>query len=228
MDAERRRYEPGDSVRNLWIVSAAVIGAGIGFSGSSLAFRGNGDSPRGPVAPPALEAAASQAAASVDPSDDGPPTLSEKGFSPHQVDAEAGLHPNRPSPDDQRVVTDQEHVYWVRTEPILKGGLVDVHVVQAEGVFKIILRMSDEDAKLFHAFTTSNTGPKIAFVLNGRMIGEPIRVMGPISGTELQLPQSTNRMYITLLCDEFERAKEAAASASGQEISKCPGIFPSR
>jgi hypothetical protein len=41
----------------------------------------------------------------------------QKGVAVYQVDAEAGLHPESPRRDDQKVVSIEGHAYWLRPSP---------------------------------------------------------------------------------------------------------------
>lgn len=144
----------------------------------------------------------------------------EKGFSVHQVDAEAGLHPERPSADDQKVPTDDGHAYWLRSEPTLVGGIVDVGLVEASGGRQVWLRVSDIDAKLFHDFTSAHVGDWFAFVLNGRMIGEPIKIMMSVAGDRWELPE-TNQMAAYARCVSFENVKERSTRDVSPPASSC-------
>ncbi len=148
----------------------------------------------------------------------------EKGFSIHQVDAEAGLHPEAPSSTDQKVLTDDGHAYWLRSEPVLAGGILEVGLAVDRYGQKVWLRVNDKDAERFHAFTSAHVGDQFAFVLNGRMIGEPIQIMMPISGERWELPPTFPLIAYTR-CVGFEMVKEGAARNSNPSMSSCqPGL----
>jgi preprotein translocase subunit SecD len=147
-------------------------------------------------------------------------TQGEGGFTVHQVDAEAGLHPESPSADDEWVLTDDGHAYWLHSEPILVGGIVDVGLTKESGGRVVWLRVTDKDAERFHRFTSTHIGDQFAFVLNGRMIGEPVKITMPIAGGLWQLAAS-NQVVAYIRCLGFERVRDDAAHAPSPPTSNC-------
>ena len=105
----------------------------------------------------------------------------ERGFSIYEADAEAGLHPEQPSPGDERVQTTGGHVYWLRPNAISRGGLISVEKYFAQGEAHIQLTVAPDTARRFSAWTMSNIGHQFVYVVNGEIIGEPIVVQDAIT-----------------------------------------------
>ena len=135
-----------------------------------------------------------------------------------EVDAEAGLHPRRPTMGDKKVPTDDGHAYWVRAKPSLPVDIVDVGLTEDGRM--IWLRVTDETAARFHEFTSTHVGRQFVLVVDGRIIGEPATIMTPGSGTQWMLSES-NPLVAFVRCVAFERVKQGSAGGRSSAISNC-------
>jgi hypothetical protein len=60
----------------------------------------------------------------------------------YQVDAEAGLHPDRPQAGDIKLSSLWGHAYWVRPTPVLAGGVTAVRLEEECQRGRVWLRLS--------------------------------------------------------------------------------------
>ena len=140
----------------------------------------------------------------------------ERGFSIHEADAEAGLHPEQPAPTDEKVMTTDGHAYWLRRDAILAGQLTDVSSAYLLlGQTHIQLTLTPEGARLFSAWTKGNVGHQLAYVLNGRIIAEPVRVMEAItSARKLDMLVRGGQLEAMALEMQLRKAISEASPAS--------------
>lgn len=111
-----------------------------------------------------------------------------KGFAVYEAVAEAGVHPRRPHPGDQKVMTRDGHAYWLRPEPVFVGGITGVEPRESgcdRTTFHLPLTAAAQAA--FLAFTSRSDTPSFAVVADGRIVGPVIRAMGPIDTEELRI-----------------------------------------
>jgi preprotein translocase subunit SecD len=139
-----------------------------------------------------------------------------KGFSIHEVSAEAGLHPRRPNRGDEKVLTNDGHAYWLRPSPVLRGGIVGVDMGQDNRTV-VLLRLAPDAAKGFSHFAANHAGRSIAFVLDGRMIGAEVHIAGGWrdgdGGPKYLVVPAGSELMAMLLADQFSRAIEGNKTA---------------
>jgi preprotein translocase subunit SecD len=133
-------------------------------------------------------------------------TGNAKGFAVYQVDAEVGVHPDRPSASDQKMLSDEGHAYWVRSTPVLKGGLVEVGMDDSGR--RLWLRVNEDAAKRFGEFTGANIGRQVAMVVDGRIVGGPAQVMAAIRGAQWVQAESPP-LVAYVRCLTFERVQDS-------------------
>lgn len=132
----------------------------------------------------------------------------EKGFSIHEVDAEAGLQPAQPRPGDQKVLTWDGHAYWLRPVPIVLNDFEGVRLLYGQdGKLQVWLRLTPEGQRAFASFTSTHVGQKLAFVLDGKMIGPDVVIMGPVPGPEIAIPVR-DEIVVRSLADKLARVIE--------------------
>jgi hypothetical protein len=151
---------------------------------------------------------------------------SKRGFVVSEVIAEAGLHPKSPLPGARKVQSDEGHAYWVKPAPVVAGGIVDVGVEKGVDGWMVWLLVNDADAKQMHKFTSAHVGGQFALMLNGQIIGEPMTIMGTLSGPRWQLAE-TGRLIAYGRCVDFEQARDAA-NKSNKVASNCHFPEPSQ
>jgi preprotein translocase subunit SecD len=152
---------------------------------------------------------------------------SESGFAVREVIAEAGLHPDLPLVGARKVESDEGHAYWVKPHPIVSGGIVEVGMVKGEAGWKVWLRVNDADAKQMREFTSANVGSQIALMLDGRIIGEPPRIMTPISGTHWETAE-TNSLVAYARCLNFDKASDGGVNNPNAAASRCRFPVPAQ
>jgi hypothetical protein len=173
------------------------------------------------LASPADNEAASRAAMDARPApigDEVNPISPRTSVAVFEVDAEAGLHPSRPRAGDQKAPTDEGHAYWVRAKPSLVADIVDVGL--AEGGRTLWLKVSVHTAQEFGEFTATHIGGQFALTLDGRIVGEPATIQGPITGTGWNFAESSP-LEAYVRCLAFERVKDRSAGKRTPAASKC-------
>ena len=130
-----------------------------------------------------------------------PPEL--RGFSIHQSDAEAGLVPARPRADDLWVKTIDGHAYWLFAAPLLKNEVDGVKVVRFwDGRWGVQIHLTQKGALQAAAFTERLVGKKIAFVIDGQMIGPEVTIEMQIPGQVWEIP-AEDELGATFLAYRF-------------------------
>lgn len=136
-----------------------------------------------------------------------------KGFAVYESVAEAGLHPTRPKPGDQKIMTYDGHAYWLRPTPVFVGGITGVEPRESgcdRTTFHLPLTPAARAA--FLAFTSNPQAPSFAIVANGRIVGPVVRAMGAIDTEELRIEDvETNGSW--MFREELESALGRTAGA---------------
>lgn len=109
-----------------------------------------------------------------------------KGFAVYEAVAEAGVHPRRPHPGDQKVRTYDGHVYWLRPTPVFVGGITGVEA-RERGCDRttFYLPLTDAARAAFLDFTSNPSSPSYAIVADGRIIGPVVHAAMPLDLKEL-------------------------------------------
>ncbi|MFZ5721929.1 MAG: hypothetical protein ACOY5Y_20950 [Pseudomonadota bacterium] len=141
------------------------------------------------------------------------PALSDvPGFALYAVSAEAGVHPLQPNPGDEKVLTNDGHAYWLRREPILRGGIAGANAREDAGMTFVVLQLTRESASIFSNYASNYSGNSVGVVLDGRMIGSEIHIgegfgAGDTPLRALMLP-ARNRFDAEILAMQFRRVIE--------------------
>jgi hypothetical protein len=135
----------------------------------------------------------------------------EHGFSVHESVAEAGLHPDQPAPDTEKVLTNEGHAYWLRSAPLMRGGISDVAVVHDGGQVYLVLKFTPRGGETFSHLAKAHQEQFIAFVLDGKMLGEPMEVL---TASDKPTPDFSmlvrSDLEAEVLAFQFKRALEPA------------------
>jgi hypothetical protein len=128
------------------------------------------------------------------------------GFFLYEVVAEAGLHPDKPEGVVQKTPTIDGHAYWLRSVPIFSSGVDGVKIFRKGcGRVEVDLYLTAAARKSLFEYSTSSSENAVAIVLDGRIVAEPTKIIGPLNVKYYALPDmdSVEAMVLVL---EIQRA----------------------
>jgi preprotein translocase subunit SecD len=130
------------------------------------------------------------------------------GVALYEVDAEAGLHPDAPKPDDIKVTSLEGHAYWLRPTPVFSGGVEGVRIEEKCDRAQVWLRLDRSSRAALRNYTADHAGPTLAIVLDDQVIDPVARIMSTIDAAEIPVPEM-DRAGARFLLQVFERDETA-------------------
>jgi len=132
------------------------------------------------------------------------------GVAVYEVDAEAGLHPEAPKPDDIKMTSLEGHAYWLRPTPVFAGGVTGARMEERCGRAQIWLRLNQPSRDALRNYTAGGAAPILTIVLNGQVIDPVVRVMSTLEGSEIPVPEM-DLLEARLMMQSFEDAVGASS-----------------
>ena len=95
---------------------------------------------------------------------------------------EMGIVADRPDGSTRKFPAGPRGVIFLTGKPLLTiNDFTDANVSVTEGQVVLNVAMTAESAKSIQAFSSSNVGRTLAFIVNGRVINTP-KILDPITG----------------------------------------------
>lgn len=111
-----------------------------------------------------------------------------RDFSIHPSDGRAALGQQPLRDDDQRTAAREDPELWLRASPIVVGGVQSVRVAPGyQGRPIIWLTLTEAARKKVVAYTASHVGQRLAYVLDGEIVGREVTISTPLLGHDIAI-----------------------------------------
>lgn len=117
-----------------------------------------------------------------------------RGFSIHPSDGRAAVGQQPLRDDDQRTAAREGPELWLRASPIVVGGIQSVRVASGyQGRPVIWVTLTKAAREKVAAYTASHVGQRLAYVLDGEIVGREVTISTPLLGHDIAISTDQDR-----------------------------------
>lgn len=127
-----------------------------------------------------------------------------KHFSILPSDGQVSAGQTPPRDGDRRIRSREGLDLWLGATPVVIGGIKGVRLASGyQGHPLILLQLTDAAAAKVAAYTASHIGQRLAYVLDGQIVGQEVMISAPLSGNNIAISTEQGLEAAQLLADQL-------------------------